>query len=401
MSIHQLPEQLRQRRRDLGLTQDLLADRVGLGVATVRRIESGAAALSIGVLADFCAALDLDCHIQLTAGTTPTVPSPAFHAELSSLRPGSEVHALPIPDQAARIVEIMRRAMPDRISDSDSTALARLLGHIMESVAQAERDWVFEVSDWPVDEFGNEVAPEAAPLQSYLDTEDVAAEVAHCLDSIHLEETQDAVGPTWRLVWSVSSVASFTRTHFSHDDPKVVPVLQHAMGDPRMTAVWASLGFGHVGRPILWSRSFQLWRISAAVGQVTTGADAPSDDAIRAAVAHTLGTLIDNVAGHIDVAYEQAAEKVVWSNITEALPGQWEELSPAPGASDQPMSGTHHDVGAAFEVLHDLSRDPDRLHALWQLAYPRVEELDASSGSTWADWGPLEQLLRTLLQERS
>ncbi len=60
----QIGNLIRTRRKELGLTQAALADKVGLRQATVSQIETGSNATRIGTLLRVIAMLDMD----LTAG---------------------------------------------------------------------------------------------------------------------------------------------------------------------------------------------------------------------------------------------------------------------------------------------------------------------------------------------
>ena len=60
----QLGNLIRMRRKELGLTQAALADKVGLRQATISQIETGSNATRLGTLLRVIAMLDLD----LTAG---------------------------------------------------------------------------------------------------------------------------------------------------------------------------------------------------------------------------------------------------------------------------------------------------------------------------------------------
>jgi HTH-type transcriptional regulator/antitoxin HipB len=60
----QLGAALRRRRKQAGLSQDALADRVKLRQATVSRLESGDTGTKLGTLLDVVAALDLEIVLR-------------------------------------------------------------------------------------------------------------------------------------------------------------------------------------------------------------------------------------------------------------------------------------------------------------------------------------------------
>lgn len=67
-----LIELLAVRRKELGLTQQALADRLGLHKQFVSRVELGERRLDVVELADFARALDLDPS-NLVAGIPPSM----------------------------------------------------------------------------------------------------------------------------------------------------------------------------------------------------------------------------------------------------------------------------------------------------------------------------------------
>ena len=58
----QLGERVRQKRKDCHLSQETLAEKVGISVNTVSRIEGGQAAMSIEIFAKLVGVLDADAN---------------------------------------------------------------------------------------------------------------------------------------------------------------------------------------------------------------------------------------------------------------------------------------------------------------------------------------------------
>ena len=60
----QLGAALRRRRKQAGLSQEVLAEKVKLRQATISRLESGDAGTKLGTLLDVLAALDLEIVVR-------------------------------------------------------------------------------------------------------------------------------------------------------------------------------------------------------------------------------------------------------------------------------------------------------------------------------------------------
>lgn len=58
----QLGERVRQKRKDCHLSQEILAEKAGISVNTVSRIEGGQAAMSIEIFAKLVGVLDADAN---------------------------------------------------------------------------------------------------------------------------------------------------------------------------------------------------------------------------------------------------------------------------------------------------------------------------------------------------
>lgn len=84
----QLGERIRQKRKDSHLSQETLAEKAGISVNTVSRIEGGQAAMSIEIFAKMVEVLDADANELL--GRKPGVKKNPAHKMISrvlNLRP--------------------------------------------------------------------------------------------------------------------------------------------------------------------------------------------------------------------------------------------------------------------------------------------------------------------------
>lgn len=87
----QLGERLRQKRKDSHLSQEILAEKTGISVNTVSRIEGGQAAMSIEIFAKLVEVLDADANELL--GWKPGIKkNPAYKtvSRVLNLRPNEQ-----------------------------------------------------------------------------------------------------------------------------------------------------------------------------------------------------------------------------------------------------------------------------------------------------------------------
>lgn len=61
-SMRELSKALKDRRRALGLTQEDVADRLGMAVRQYQKIESGEVNVTVRTLVRVCGALETDLH---------------------------------------------------------------------------------------------------------------------------------------------------------------------------------------------------------------------------------------------------------------------------------------------------------------------------------------------------
>ena len=65
-----IAEFIQQRRRELGITQEELADGTGLGIATIKRLEAGKFWINLKILLIICSALNCYFFMKAKEGDT-------------------------------------------------------------------------------------------------------------------------------------------------------------------------------------------------------------------------------------------------------------------------------------------------------------------------------------------
>ena len=77
-SATQIGNIVKRQRRTAGLTQQELAERLGVRQATVSSVEAGAGGTKLSTLLDMLAALDLELTVAPRSGGTPTALEDIF-----------------------------------------------------------------------------------------------------------------------------------------------------------------------------------------------------------------------------------------------------------------------------------------------------------------------------------
>ena len=77
-SAVQIGNIVKRQRRAAGLTQNDLAERLGVRQATVSSVEAGAGGTKLSTLLDMLAALDLELTVAPRSGGTPTALEDIF-----------------------------------------------------------------------------------------------------------------------------------------------------------------------------------------------------------------------------------------------------------------------------------------------------------------------------------
>ena len=77
-STIQIGNIVKRQRRAAGLTQNELADRLGVRQATVSSVEAGAGGTKLSTLLDMLAALDLELTVSPRSSGTPTALEDIF-----------------------------------------------------------------------------------------------------------------------------------------------------------------------------------------------------------------------------------------------------------------------------------------------------------------------------------
>lgn len=77
-STTQIGNIVKRQRQAAGLTQNDLADRLGVRQATVSSVEAGAGGTKLSTLLDMLAALDLELTVAPRSGGTPTALEEIF-----------------------------------------------------------------------------------------------------------------------------------------------------------------------------------------------------------------------------------------------------------------------------------------------------------------------------------